>query len=97
MLNTVVIVGAVAGLLTLLVLILYLAYKAPGRNKRGNWRLRMVGVAAGLAMMGTGVFLAKYGEPTDAIIQFGVSMFGIGTLVAFLSVAITTQASPAAA
>jgi O-antigen/teichoic acid export membrane protein len=92
---TVAMVGIVAGLLGLLVLLLYLTYKVPGRNKRGNWSLRMVGVAVGLAMMGAGVFLTKYGELPMATV--GASMFGIGSLVAFLSVAITTQASPAAA
>ena len=88
-------VGLIGGLLVFLFLLLYLTYTAPGRNPRGNWRLRMVGVAAGLAMMGTGVFLTNHGElPGDVTATVGLFMVGPGMVIAFFSLVLTSPQEP---
>jgi len=85
----------VAGLLSLLVLLLWLTYKWPGRKKRGNWRLRLVGVAVGITMVGVGVFLQRSAaDPMDLIAMVGLFAVGPGLLIAFFSLMLTSPQEP---
>ena len=90
--NTIVAVGSIIGLVCVPALLLYLTLKAPGRNKRGNWHLRMVGFAIGIAMTSIGAFAHVNAEdPLGPVATAGIFLAGIGLLMAFMSVVMTTR------